>query len=144
MDKNIPSAEVVGEQAYLVARGVRLLAIAGVIEDTIERLVDVRQMLYESAVESAGSQERVPIPFLIKNPGTNLIDFGYASHEWVIDVYEWLLGGTVPDQMVSRVMGVLLGYSGDAVAQYEYMQAGQRVPVCQKGEITAPPNTAIC
>ena len=133
MNKDLPPVDVLNEQAYLVARGVRLLAVAGVVEDTIENLVDVRQMLYEASVESAGSQERVPIPFLIKTPGTNLINFGYASHEWVIDVYEWLLDDTVPDQMVSRVMGMLLGYSGEAVAQYECMQAGQRVPVRQWG-----------
>lgn len=129
MNKELPSVEVVSEQAYLVARGVRLLAVAGVVKDVVENVVDMRQMLYEAAVESAGSQERVPIPFLVKDPDTNLINLGYASHEWVIDVYEWLLGGTVPPQMVSRVMGLLLGYSGDAVAQYECMQAGQRFPV---------------
>jgi hypothetical protein len=129
---DLPSVEVMGEQAYLVARGVRLLAIVGVVEDVFDTVVDVRQMLFEAAVESAGSQAYVPIPFLVKNPDTKLIDVGFASHGWVVDVYEWLLAGTVPDQMVSRVMGLLLGYSGDAVAQYEHWQAGQRVPTRQK------------
>ena len=131
---SLPSVEVMSEQAYLVARGVRLLAIVGTVENMFETVVDVRQMLYEAAVESAGSQAGVPIPFLVKDTGTNLVSVGFASHGWVVDVYEWLLDGTVPDQMVSRVMGLLLGYSGDAVAQYEYMQAGQRVPIRLRGE----------
>ena len=127
VDENLPSAEVMAEQAYLIGRGVRLLAIVGPVEDATDTLVDVRQMLYDAAVESAGSQERTPIPFLIKDPRTNWIRAGFAAHAWVIDVYEWLLTDSVPDQMTSRVLGLLLGYSGDAVAQFEYMQAGQRV-----------------
>lgn len=141
MGKDLPPVDVLNEQAYLVARGVRLLAVAGVVEDTIENLVDVRQMLYEASVESAGSQERVPIPFLIKTPGTNLVNLGYASHESVVDVYEWLLGGTLPGQMVIRVMGLLLGYSGEAIAQFECMQAGQRVPM-RKEKNGSPANSA--
>ena len=124
---SLPSVEVVSEQAYLVARGVRLLAIVGAVKDDPELVATVSQMLYEAAVESAGSQARVPIPFLTKCSGTNLVDLGFASHEWVVDVYEWILSGYVPDQMVGRVMGMLLGYSGDAIMQYERMQAGQRV-----------------
>ena len=130
----LPSVEVMSEQAYLVARGVRLLAIVGTVENVLGDVVDVRQMLYEAAVESAGSQASVPIPFLVKDAGTNLVSVGYASHGWVVDVYEWLMSNTVPDQMASRVMGLLLGYSGDAVMQYERVQAGQRVPIGQKGE----------
>lgn len=127
MSKDLPSVGGMNEQAYLVARGVRLLAIVGAVEDDSELVTAARQMLYEAAVESAGSQARVPIPFLMKCSDTNLVDIGFASHEWVVDVYEWILSGCVPDQMVSRVMGMLLGYSGDAIMQYERMQAGQRV-----------------
>lgn len=134
MGKDLPSVEVMSEQAYLVARGVRLLAIVGTVENVLETMVDVRQKLYEAAVESAGSQARVPIPFLVEVSGIGRVEVGFASHDWVVDVYEWLLGGDVPDQMVGRVIGMLLGYSGDAVAQYERMQAGQRVPIGQKEE----------
>ena len=105
----------------------RLLAIVGTVENVLETMIDVRQMLYEAAVESAGSQASVPIPLLVEVSGTGRVEVGFASHDWVVDVYEWLLGGDIPDQMVGRVTGVLLGYSGDAVAQYERMQAGQRV-----------------
>ncbi|MCY4115482.1 MAG: hypothetical protein OXF55_01170 [Caldilineaceae bacterium] len=103
------------------------MAIVGTVENELETKVVVRQMLYEAAVESAGSQASVPIPFLVEVSGIGQVKVGFASHEWVVDVFEWLLGGEVPDQMVSRLMGLLLGYGGDATAQYERMQAGQRV-----------------
>lgn len=142
VDTNLPSAEVMKEQAYLVGRGVRLLAIVDSVENVIETIVDVRQMLNEVAVESAGSQERVPIPFLIKDPHTNWVRIGFAAYVWVIDIYEWLLDGTVPEKMACRVEGLLLGYSGAAIAQYEYMQAGQRVSTRQEGS-SNPANHVI-
>ena len=44
MSKDLPSVEVMSEQAYLVARGVRLLAIVGTVENVLETMIDVRQI----------------------------------------------------------------------------------------------------
>lgn len=129
---SLPSVEVMKEHAYLVGRGVRLLAIVGSIEDDPYTISEALIMLNETSAESAGSQERVPIPFLVKNPPPlNQITIGFASHAWVVDIYEWLSDKNVPLEMTGRVLGLLLGYSGDAIEQFENRTAGQRVPIGQ-------------
>jgi len=109
MNKDLPSVEVMSGQAYLVTRGLRLLAIVGTVKNVPEVAADLRQILYEIAVESAASQASVLIPFLAQSPNINRVEIGHASHGWVVGVYERLLRSTVPEQMVSSVMGLLLG-----------------------------------
>lgn len=128
--ENLPSIEIMKEQAYLVGRGVRLLAIVGTIEDEPYTISEALIMLNEASVAASGSQERVPIPFLVKNPAPlNRITIGFASHAWVVDVYEWLSEKDVSLKMTGRILGLLLGYSGDAIENFENRTAGQRVPI---------------
>lgn len=122
----LPSNDVIREHAYLVSRGVRLLAVCGTIDDSERNKAAMRDKLKDAAVESAGSQDIVPIPFLVDHPDSPRVTVGFASHTWVIDAYEWIQRGSVPSEMVCRIIGLLHGYSGEAISQFERNQTGWR------------------
>lgn len=122
----LPSDDVIIEHAYLVSRRVRLLAVCGTIDDSERNKVAMRDKLNAAAVESAGSQDIVPIPFLANHPDFPQVTVGFASHSWVIDTHEWIQQNTLPSEMACRIIGLLHGYSGEAIAQFERNQAGWR------------------
>lgn len=86
----LPSDDAISEHAYLVSRGVRLLAVVGSVENNEESIAEVRDKLHEAATESAGTQAIVPIPFLIENARVPRVTAGFAAHTWIVDLYEWL------------------------------------------------------
>ena len=137
-EQDLPSDELMREQAYLVSRGVRSLAILGTIENSSENSAVAYERMADIATESAGSQAIVPIPFLVEKPGPNRISFGFASYTWVVNVYQWLSHDPVPPTMVSRILGLLLGYSAEAIAEYERFQTGRRVSQSNLNEERPP------
>jgi len=56
------------------------------------------------------------IPFVI-DKGEGSADYGYASHQWVIDLYRIFAGANSPASERERgcIVGLLLGYSPDAI-----------------------------
>ncbi len=104
---DVPSDDVLCEHAYLVARGVRPLSLAGHLE--IER----------------HAQPNV-VPFVVDH-GDRIASFGYASTRWVVDLYEWAVRDpAVPEEHEHRIVGLLLGYGAPAVARYEDEGSGRR------------------
>jgi hypothetical protein len=108
------------EHAYLVSRGVRSLAII----DSYS--VDKVQML-----ELATRVERFAcpgaIPFVCKG-ADGLVYCGYAASQWVVDLFAWLINskeGAVPSKQRHRILGLLLGYSPEAIRQFEEQNCGR-------------------
>ena len=82
-DDHIPSDDALAEHAYLVARAVRPVAIAGNCPAEPDTMLRAMSRLKVAAVNSA-------IPFVI-DEGDGLATFGYASHPWAVDLLRWAL-----------------------------------------------------
>lgn len=102
------------EQAYLIARGVRPLALLGhCVADSLEML--------NTATEIERYAVPGSIPFVIER-GNGVADYGYAAARWAIELYQWAVCApedTVPLVQRHRILGLLLGYSLDAIRRYE-------------------------
>jgi hypothetical protein len=101
------SEDLIREQAYLVARGVRALAVLGHCEPTQEAMSAVARMIARLAVPGA-------LPFVIDR-ADGQADYGYAAQPWVIELYCWAQSPTVPAEQRRRIIGLLLGYSPNAM-----------------------------
>jgi hypothetical protein len=115
------SNDLIREQSYLIARGVRALALLGhCTNEPVEMLR--RATLLDSLAEPGA------IPFVIDR-GDGFADWGFAAAQWVLDLYSWLTKKTaqdaVPQQQVARILGLLLGYSTDAIRQFEENRSGR-------------------
>lgn len=56
------------------------------------------------------------MPFVVEN-GDGTADCGYAATGWIVDLLKWAT--TAPQVQRMRVIGLLLGYSADAIAVFE-------------------------
>jgi hypothetical protein len=118
-DVSLPSDEVLAEQAYLVARGVRPMALAGWCP--ADELVMLRAATRLEAAAEAGA-----LPFVIDHKNGSAT-FGYAAQPWVLDLYEWVVCDTdVPQEQCERITGMLLGYAAEAISRYEANRVGRR------------------
>lgn len=115
----LPSDELLFEQSYQVARGVRPLALVGhcFVEPTALLRIATR-------VETAAAPNVVPF---VLDHGDGTGSFGYAGARWALDLYEWAVkDGGVPEEQRERIIGLLLGYATPAVARYEDEATGRR------------------
>ena len=115
------------EYAYLVARGVRALALVGRFSAEPRRMFEC-----VSALECAS--EAGVVPFVI-DCGDGFAVAGYAAARWALDLYQWTFTDGVPDEQRHRIVGLLLGYAPDAIRQFEESAAGRRfdLPTPQAG-----------
>jgi hypothetical protein len=115
------SDDLVREQAYLVARGVRPLAIIGECgTDT------VTMMRAATRIETLSVPGAIPFVCDCKNGAA---EFGFAAEPWVVDLFEWVMTAdrsAVPTEHRHRVLGLLLGYSAAAVRDFEAHTSGRR------------------
>jgi hypothetical protein len=119
-DLLVPNADVLAEHAYLVARGVRPLAIAGHFPTHSASLVRIATL-----IETAASGEDVA-PFVIDH-GDGTGSFGFAVNRLTLDFYDWAVTDrSIPEQQRHRVIGMLLGYSPVAISRYEESGCGRR------------------
>jgi hypothetical protein len=117
----LPSGEVLREQAYLVARGVRPMSLAG-------HLVagDGDEALLTAATEVERHSEDNVVPFVVDH-GDGVASYGYSGSRWALDLYEWAVRDpAVPQQQRHRIVGLLLGYSTPAVSRHEEEGSGRR------------------
>jgi len=118
-DALLPSDDLITEHAYLVARGVRPLALTGWCPADAVVMLRVTTRL-ESAAETGA------LPFVIDHQDGSA-SFGYAAARWVLDLYEWIVRDTaVPQEQRERITGLLLGYAPDAISRYEEGVTGRR------------------
>lgn len=120
-DLLVPNADVLAEHAYLVARGVRPIAIASHFPTDSASMLRIATL-----IEEAASGEDV-LPFVIDH-GDGSGSFGYAANRMTLDFYEWAVTDrSIPEQQRHRVIGMLLGYSPVAISRYEELGAGRRL-----------------
>jgi hypothetical protein len=116
-----PTGEVLREHAYLVARGVRRLSLAGHCHTA-----DEPNALLRIATCVEGEAEANAIPFVLDH-GDGVASYGYAESRWVLDLYEWVIRDpSVPQEQRHRIVGLLLGYGAPAVSRYEEEGSGRR------------------
>jgi hypothetical protein len=119
-DLLVPSPDVLVEHAYLVARGVRPLAIAGHFPTGSASLLRIATL-----IEAAAPNEDAA-PFVIDH-GDGTGSFGFAANRMTLDFYEWAVTDrSIPEQQQHRVIGMLLGYSPVAISRYEESGSGRR------------------
>jgi hypothetical protein len=132
-DVRLPPEELLHEHSYLVARGVRPLALVG--HCFTEPMVLLR---IASRIEMTAAPNVVPF---VLDHGDGTGSFGYAGTRWALDLYEWAVkDGGIPEEQRERIIGLLLGYATPAVARYEEEATGRRfAPV-----IPQPPRASSC
>ncbi len=117
----LPTEEVLREQAYLVARGVRRLSLAGHCH-----VGDSSDLLLRLATQIERFGDPNAIPFVVDH-GDGIASYGYAESRWALDLYEWsVTDPSVPEEQRHRIIGLLLGYGAPAVARYEEEGSGRR------------------
>ena len=104
----IPSDDCLQEHIYLISKGVRPMALVGSCE--AEPTIMLRAA---TLIETAAALQRV-IPFVIDR-GDGFADFGYASHQWVIELFEWAISEGCPRNKTHQIIGMLLGYSSSEI-----------------------------
>jgi hypothetical protein len=109
--------EVALEQSYQIARGVRTLAIVGHCP------ADDREMLETaSRLETIGDAGAIPF---VAPRSDGVADYGYAASKWAIELLQWAESDAVPVVHRHRILGLLLGYSVDAIRMHEEMCCGR-------------------
>ena len=98
------------DAAYLVARGVRPLALVG------EGVADELAMLRAMTVLARYSDDRA-IRFVIDH-GDGTASWGYAAAAWVVDLYRWVRLEEKDESRRHQVLGLLLGYSPEAISRH--------------------------
>jgi hypothetical protein len=122
----LPPGEVLAEQAYLVARGVRRLSLAG------HCAADDADALLRVATEVERHAEHDAIPFVIDHRD-GVASYGYSEASWVVDLYEWAVTDpAVPEEQRHRIAGLLLGYSAPAVSHHDSLGSGRRFAAAKR------------
>jgi hypothetical protein len=138
-EPGLPHAEVLAEQAYLVARGVRRLSLAGHCHLPSE---EPALVLLGVATELERHTESNVIPFVVDH-GNGVASYGYSESRWALDLYEWAVKDpAVPQEQRHRIIGLLLGYSTPAVSRHEEEGSGRRfrVPISfRRSDASLPP-----
>ena len=113
------SSELIREQAYLIANGVRPLALLGTCEAESTTMLRVTTQLENAAGPAA-------IPFVVDR-GDGLADFGYAASAWALDLFRWLsrADSAIPAEQKHRIRGLLLGYGVEAIRSFEERSCGR-------------------
>jgi hypothetical protein len=108
------------EQAYLVARGVRPIAIVGQCRSSPAVLLRAQTLLDNSSDVGA-------IPFVVDR-GDGCADLGYAGARWAVDLFSWIVKDAqdaIPNEHRNRILGLLFGYSIEAIRLFDDRQAGR-------------------
>lgn len=118
------------EAAYLVARGVRLVAQVGTCA------ADEPELLRAATVVERWS-EAGAIAFVIKTR-TGHAAFGYAAQRWALELFEWVVTDDVPEHHRHRILGMLFGYAPDAIRRFEEQRSGRTFADRSVSESGAP------
>lgn len=102
------------DAAYTVSRGVRALALVGSVAATPEAMSEAEQELFR-----CGSLYGNTCPLVLVSAGPHRAECGYATHSWVVDLYRWCQDESLPLRQRERVLGLLLGYSAEAIHRFD-------------------------
>jgi hypothetical protein len=105
--------------AEMVAHGVRMIAQAGHC-----RADEVGMLMAATEVERHGCPGAIPF---VVNTGKGSAVYGYASHQWALDLYRWVVSvDAVPESARHSILGLLHGYSPDAIRSFHESVSGRR------------------
>jgi len=107
----VASDDLMREQAYLVERGVRALAIVGTCLESEADAVPALLAL-------AGAYSPGAVLWVVARED-GMCDYGYAASGWAADLYRWAWSPNVPTVQRERIIGLLLGYAPEAVERFE-------------------------
>ena len=110
------SVDYVSEQAYLVHLGVRPMALVCEADMDDKGMEDALRQL-----RNVSCWYMNVIPFVIpwdNNPNGRYVLAGYATKRWIIDLLRWTVANA-PERYTDYVIGLLLGYSPQAIEEYE-------------------------
>ncbi len=116
--------ELIDEQAYLVSRGVRPLALLDAIG------LDEAEM-YKQFVQLGQITQWDAIPFVLPRKDMNCAMTGFAAAQWVIDLLAWSYANA-PLQHHHQIIGLLLGYSVNAIAKHDARQFAGKPAITSK------------
>ena len=109
------SDDLIFEQAYLVSKGVRALALVGSIPESDAML------RMATHIKLGIASEGLAIPFVITPYNDNFATCGFAAEEWVIDLLKWSWAN-MPQREHELLLGLMLGYSPKEIQDYtEYV-----------------------
>ena len=110
------SDDLIFEQAYLVSKGVRSLALVGSIPESDAMLRMATHI--KLGIASKG----LAIPFVITPyKDRDFATCGFAAEQWVIDVLKWTWTN-MPEREHELLLGLMLGYSPKEIQDYaEYI-----------------------
>lgn len=118
------SPELLAEQAYLVARGVREIADIGTVA------ADPESMLRATTVLESAAQGAIPFVFPVQD-GRAVC--GFAGHRWSLELFKWSVTTDVPPEHRASILGLLHGYAGVAVRDYDEQGCGRAPPTSSDG-----------
>ena len=118
----LPSNDTIQEQAYLVSRGVRPLALLETVGSApIEMLRAYNQL---SSVRTGTGSGVEPIVLVMERKDGTCADVGFAARAWVVETFKWV-SDNVPQPHLNRLLGMMLGYSPDAIAALDEAESGE-------------------
>ena len=112
------SDDLIQEQALLVSRGVRPMAIFGFTSSLDETELEKVFIRMNSISEPDGG-----IPFVLPQRSPECTKVGFAAERWVIDLLEWSYANARP-RFHHCIMGLLLGYSPESIAKHDERLSG--------------------
>ena len=112
----LPSEDSIREQAYLIERGVRPMALLGHCEADSLAMLRVATKLESLSVD-------YDVISFVFDRGDGTADFGFVSDAWILDLYKWIQ--IAPKIQFNRVLGLLLGYDVKAIGRYEQLSSGR-------------------
>ena len=113
------------EQGYLVSRGVRPLALIGTCDAEPFQMLETYSKLRYMRFGVAQGHE--PIPLVVERKNRGYADYGFAQRAWVAETFQWI-SENVPQPHLNRLLGLMLGYSADAIAAQDECESGRLFP----------------
>lgn len=113
------SNDSVREQVYLIERGVRSLALIGTCENGSKSPNQIADELDNFGLFNLTNT----IPFVIE--AHDKIYYGYSNAKWAIDLFKWVMITEMPEIQRDRILGLLFGYSIEAIAHFEDSKSGR-------------------
>lgn len=112
----MPSPDLAREQAYLVSRGVRPMALLGTCEPAEREEVWGRLLV-------AGQHYPEALPFWVAFVEGD-VAYGFAAASWCVDLFTW--ARSQPEAQRERIEGLLLGYGAREIARHEEARSARR------------------
>lgn len=80
-----------------------------------------------------------PVAFVIPRPDYKFADADFAARSWIVETFKWI-NENAPREHHQRLLGLLLGYSIDAVALNDEFGAGAMFPYTTEDFENLPPD----